>query len=55
MASSIEKAQKYMYASMVNLSFKHYCGPGNEHDSKKLMELVERLDRKPKALYAGLS
>jgi transposase len=27
-------------------------GPGNEHDSKKLLELVEGLDGKPGQLYA---
>ena len=27
-------------------------GPGNGHDSKRLTELIEGLDRKPKALYA---
>ena len=27
-------------------------GPGNEHDSKKLLELVGDLDLKPEQLYA---
>jgi transposase len=27
-------------------------GPGNEHDSKRLMELVGGLERRPKELYA---
>ena len=27
-------------------------GPGNEHDSKRLMELIGKLDEKPKTLYA---
>jgi len=27
-------------------------GPGNEHDSKRLMELIDCLEKKPKELYA---
>jgi IS5 family transposase len=27
-------------------------GPGNEHDSRRLLELVEGLDWKPMQLYA---
>jgi len=27
-------------------------GPGSEHDSKRLMELMDCLEKKPKELYA---
>jgi len=27
-------------------------GPGNEHDSKKLIELIQGLERGPRELYA---
>jgi len=27
-------------------------GPGNEHDSRRLIELVEGLEEKPRQLYA---
>jgi len=27
-------------------------GPGNEHDSKKLIELIQGLERRPRELYA---
>ena len=30
-------------------------GPGNEHDSKRLMELVEKLNEKPKTLYTDVA
>jgi IS5 family transposase len=30
-------------------------GPGNEHDSKKLLELVEGLDGKSGQLYADVA
>jgi transposase len=47
MASATGKELRYMMRKKDSMPLSIAIGPGNEHDSKKLLELVEGLWEKP--------